>query len=106
MLLEIRRLQHPPASAGGEVVVEEPFDSGSLDALADLSVSPGYALVRERIEKEIERKREDLETVPANLRGAGSIEGLQGHIKALRTVLAMPGILKSEIKGQLDKEQL
>jgi hypothetical protein len=70
------------------------IDSADLDALADLEQHPGYKLVRERIAAELERKRLDLE-LPA----AGGFE--RGQVKALRTVLGIPAILRQELKAAL-----
>jgi hypothetical protein len=71
------------------------YDSADLDALLELQHSPGYKLLLIRIDEELERLRDELETA------SGSAEGLRGQCKALRTVLAMVEILKAEVKNSL-----
>lgn len=74
----------------------EPWNSADLDAMLELESSRGYALLVERINAEMERNRLYLEADP----GDGFLRA-QGQVKALRTVLAIPGILKAEIKASL-----
>ena len=71
----------------------EPYDSSDLDAINELMESPGYALVKERIQAEIERLRDHLERQ--------ADETVRGQCQALRVVLTIPEILKSEIQFSL-----
>ena len=71
----------------------EPWDSGHLDAINELKESPGYALVVERIQETLEQLRNDLEK--------GASDSTRGQCKALRMVLTIPEILKSEIQASL-----
>lgn len=71
----------------------EPIDSADLDAILEMERSPGWGLVRDRISYELERRRGELEHPER------PPDGLRGEIKALRTVLQIPDILKGEIKN-------
>jgi len=73
------------------------YDSGDLDAILELEGSPGYRLVVERINAELDRQRAEIER-PSDW---GVTNMFRGQVKALRTVLAIPGILKGEIKASL-----
>lgn len=75
-----------------EELREEP-DSAELDALRELAFSAGYGLVVERINEEIERQRGQLEEDLDIWQTAR----VRGYIAALRMVLTLPEILKSEI---------
>jgi hypothetical protein len=72
------------------------YDSADLDAILELERSPGYALVSQRMSEELDRRRSHLETDP----GDGFLRA-QGQVSGLRTALAIPGILKAEIKAAL-----
>jgi hypothetical protein len=76
------------------------LDSSDLDALEELKLSRGYALVRTRVEEELAGKCRELEGDLA----AEQTAALRGYIRALRTVLEVPGILEQEITAAL-KEQ-
>jgi hypothetical protein len=72
------------------------YDSADLDAILELERSPGYALVVKRLNGELERRRMHLESDP----GDGFLRA-QGQVGGLRTALAIPDILKAEIKASL-----
>lgn len=74
---------------------EEKLDSADLDAILELERSPGYALIAQRLTEVLERKRLDLE------RPGQDVQLLRGEISALRVALAVPGILKDEIRAAL-----
>jgi len=76
---------------------DDGYDSGDLDAIRELEASPGYSLVRGRLLEELERKRSELER-PAD---GEKTAMLRGAIAQLRTVLSVPEILQSEIRGSL-----
>ncbi|MBZ5578240.1 MAG: hypothetical protein LAP40_16885 [Acidobacteriia bacterium] len=78
-------------------VAQEELDSADLDAVKDLERSPGYALVRERVTAEIERLGRELE---GDL-DAEKTAKLRGQLRAYRTLLTIPGILKSEIEREV-----
>lgn len=65
------------------------MDSEDRDALLEMEGSRGYALLVGRINKEIERSRDQMELGSAPKR-------LRGYISALRMVLNLPNILKNE----------
>jgi len=71
-------------------------DSAELDAIKELKDSPGYALVVERINEELHRKRQILEMLGPEQHFART----QGYIEALRMVLTIPEILANELKEQ------
>ena len=71
-------------------------DSAELDSIKELKDSPGYSLVVERINEELERKRHNLEFVGPELYFIRT----QGYIEALRMVLTIPEILANELKEQ------
>lgn len=73
------------------------YDSGDLDAILELERSRGYALLMGRIVEELDRQRVQCEQ-PSD---SWVTHYAQGQVKALRTVLAVAGILKSEIKASL-----
>lgn len=75
----------------------EPPDSAEIDALKELQRSPGYELVMERIEEEMERRRDQLE----DLCTQQLTDYTRGYLKALRTVLGIPQILIDEISKEL-----
>lgn len=79
----------------------EPYDSADLDAILELERSRGYALLVERINDELERQRLECERPTTSWK---TVDHAQGQCRALRTVLAMTGTLKGEIKAALDKE--
>lgn len=87
------RGKNPPAP------VVEDLDSADLDAIKEMIRSRGYGLVVERVKAEIERLRLDLEN------GHGADEWLtnqlRGQIKAYRTLLTIPGILRGEIERKV-----
>jgi hypothetical protein len=74
---------------------DESHDSADLDAILELIESPGWALVKKRIAKEIERRRDRLE------REGVDVEWIRGELAALRMVLTIPESLKEEIRSQL-----
>lgn len=76
-------------------IPDEAVDSADLDAVLELQRSPGYALVVQRLGETLERKRLELE------RDGEDVQLLRGEISALRVALAIPDILKDEIKAQL-----
>jgi hypothetical protein len=69
-------------------------DSHELDALLDLERSEGWALVRQRMEAELEDLRLQLET-------PGEHDYKRGRVREARVMLEIPAILKGEIAGQL-----
>ncbi len=73
---------------------EEAPDSAELDALRELVRSPGYSLLKDRIEQTIEDRRNDMED-------DGDPQRLRGIIAGLRLALRIPEILISEIKATL-----
>ena len=73
-------------------------DSAELDAIKELKASPGYALVVERINEELERKRSAFETLPPSM--PDSFRHTKGYVQALRMVLTIPEILANELKEQ------
>jgi hypothetical protein len=75
------------------------YGEGDLDALDELERSRGFAIYRGRIEAELERRRVELERP---LDAAGTAE-TRGRIAALRTVLAIGGILRAEIQESLEE---
>jgi hypothetical protein len=79
----------------------EPYDSGDLDAILELERSPGYALVAKRIGEELQRRRDELEHSEFDWQ---AMIAARGQIKALKIALAIPDILKVEIKAGLDRE--
>ena len=76
----------------------EPPDSAELDALAELERSPGWDLVKARVEWMLEKFRAALE-LPADVEKTA---GLRGKIDACRQVLSVPSVLKGEIKNALE----
>ena len=70
------------------------YDTGDLDAIRELIISPGWDLVRTRINDEIERLRDQLENQP-------NLIDTRGQIKSLRLVLTIPEILQAEIGRQV-----
>lgn len=79
----------------------EPPDSHEIDALESMECGAGWLQVGGRILEVIERRRDELERVPLNLRGPGGAEYLQGFIAACRMVLTLPEAISDEIKQQL-----
>lgn len=75
----------------------EPYDSSDLDAVLELERSRGYALLVARTGEELERQREECERPSSTW----TTYYAQGQVKALRTVLSIPEILKAEIKASL-----
>ncbi len=75
--------------------MREPYDSGDLDAISELLISPGFQLYAERLEQEQARLLRELESKET----LAELRYLQGGIKSLRTALAIPGILKDEIQA-------
>lgn len=73
------------------------YDSADLDALLELERHPGYALVVERLKEELERQRVECEQPSSTW----STHVAQGQVRALRVALAVPEILKGEIKASL-----
>ena len=73
----------------------EPPDSADLDALQELQQAPGYVLTMERIFQTIETKRDDLE------RFGAQTDFLRGQLSGLRLALAIPAILRDEIKNSI-----
>lgn len=73
----------------------ERLDSIDEERFREMTESPSFALFRTRISAELERSRTDCE-------GAYGIElqRAQGKVKALRTVLALPGLMLSEMKAK------
>jgi len=71
-----------------------PYTTADLDAVVELQRSPGYALVVERINQELERRRHELEQ-PIGIEGTSLA---RGQVQALRTVLSIPQILQQEMK--------
>lgn len=65
-----------------------------LDALAELAHDPGWGLVQERVRLMIERKRDDLERE----RESDKAAEIRGYLAALREVLRLPDVLKTEIE--------
>lgn len=78
------------------------YDSGDLDAVVELDHSPGYVLVTKRIREMIERKRTELEGIGWD---QCLTEAARGYVKALREVLTIPDVLRSEIQGQIQKQK-
>lgn len=74
----------------------EKYDSGDLDAVAELERSRGYGLLLGKINAELQRKRDYLEQAQDD-----PVRFTQGYIAGLRMVAQLPGILKGEIKAQL-----
>ncbi len=76
-------------------MTDEPLDSADFDALVELEkLSAGWALVKLRIQTEITRRLTELE----NDGDATATAAIRGGIRALRLVLRIPEILKSECK--------
>jgi len=72
---------------------DELLDSGDKDSIEELLISPGYALVRKRIQDEIARLQATLEgdlEMPATYK-------VRGQIAGFRTALSIPEILISEV---------
>ncbi len=76
-----------------------PYTSADLDAMSDLVASPGYKLLRDRMEAELERRRLELEQ-----RGAEA-QYCRGQVAGLRTALATPQILSDEIKNLVAQDE-
>ena len=76
---------------------ERVYDSGDLDAILDFERSAGYHLVEERIQAELIRRQSELE------QPGSEPEFIRGQIRALRTALEIPGILRKEIKEWLQE---
>lgn len=74
------------------------YTSADLDALSDLVGSPGYKLFRDRVESELERRRTELER-------QGDAGECRGRVAALRTVLGIPEILRSEMKNTIVQDE-
>lgn len=74
------------------------FTAADLDALSDLVASAGYRILRARVEAELERRRLELEQPASNA------DHCRGLVSALRTALAIPGILREEMKHQISKD--
>ncbi len=74
---------------------DERFDSGDLDNIRELRLSPGWQLVQRRLNEELERQRVALEQpgTPADLS--------RGQVMGLRTALGIPEILEYEIGSQV-----
>ena len=72
----------------------ETLDSADLDAILELEQHAGYTHKQDTIWHTLEQKRNDREreTDP------GKLAQRQGEIAGLRLALAVPGILKEEIK--------
>ena len=79
-------------------VDQDSANSERLDWILELQRSPGYGLLVERIETELERLRIELE----RNQGADTTSHLRGQIYALRTVLRIREILQGEL---LSKEE-
>lgn len=77
----------------------EPPDSGDMDALEDMVRSPGYAMLRKRIEDTIVTRQRALESDMDENRT--NVE--RGSIRALRLVLTLPAILKTEITESIEQ---
>lgn len=76
---------------------DQDYDSGDLDAIAELEASPGWALVKGRILEVLENERQGLER-PA---GKAATNNRRGRILATRTILDIPSILRQEIRAKL-----
>lgn len=77
----------------------EPLDTGDVDALDELLDSPGWKLVRARLETQLRRSLDDLERdldVPGTAKARGSVA-------AVRMMLALPKAMRDEISGGLKK---
>jgi hypothetical protein len=82
----------------------EHLDSSDLDALESLVLSEGWLCVAARVMRVIEDKRNELEyRAHTEIRGAGSVEALQGFLAACRMFLNLPATLTAEIKSELEK---
>lgn len=77
------------------------FTIADLDALSDLVIAPGYRLLMNRVAAELERRRGMLETTQDEAHTAEC----RGQIHALRTVLAIPVILRDEIQTQMEDDE-
>lgn len=71
----------------------EQMDSADRDAIVETQRTPGFLLIEARINFEIERQLRSLEQVS----DIESTQFTRGAIYALRTMLKIPNILKSEI---------
>lgn len=69
--------------------------SEHLDQLEELTISPGWALLKQRIHSEIERARDLLERPSTSQDNTIKVRGL---VEALRMVIELPDILKFELK--------
>jgi hypothetical protein len=78
-----------------KVGIQPKLDDVDARQLAEMKASPAFALLRKRIEAELERTREQCEAAD----GAMDIHRAQGKIVALRTVLGLPDRLISEAKS-------
>jgi len=78
-------------------VSDTKYTGDDLDALNELPMITGYQLLEARIRSELERRRMELERTMDALNTAEC----RGKIQSLRTVLALPGILRDEIKAEL-----
>jgi hypothetical protein len=76
---------------------DEPANSEKRDAILELERSKGWGLVRERITDQLERERGELEDIWSDEAVTAT---RRGSIKALRTVLSIPGILKEEFSKE------
>jgi hypothetical protein len=74
------------------------YDSADLDAILELQRSPGFALFAARVNATLEVERLECEK-PSD---TWMTHFAQGQVRALRTVLDIPGILRAEIKATLD----
>lgn len=76
------------------------FTIADQDALSDVLIAPGYRLLKNRVEAELERRRAALEVRQDEARTGEC----RGQIWALRMVLDIPQILREEMKIQIAKD--
>lgn len=69
-------------------------------AIEQLLVSDGYQIVMARVEGELERRRNELESP----KGPEQTAFIRGQIASLRTVLGLATIMREEAKAALKEE--
>lgn len=72
-----------------------------LDVIQDLRQSRGWALVEERLQKDIERYRRELEHESV---AESTAQVLRGKIAAARTCLTIPEIIEGEARRSIAVE--
>lgn len=80
---------------------EEEYTGSDLDAIEQLGEQPGYHLFVVRVERELERRRLELERTADAIATAEC----RGKIAALRTVLALRVILRDEIRAAMKESE-